>query len=89
MKLICENLEKQYQGFDDLVSGLNKKQWHDKTPFFHWTIFDQVAHIAFFDHEALLSIESPGKFMERAKGVMSIIMSGKSWRLQILSPVLS
>jgi len=80
MKLICENLEKQYQEFDDLVSVLNKKQWHDKTPFSHWTIFDQVAHIAFFDHEALLSIESPGKFMERAKGVISVIMSGKSWR---------
>jgi uncharacterized protein (TIGR03084 family) len=80
MKQICENLEKQYQEFDDLVSGLTEKQWRDKTPFFGWTIFDQVAHVAFFDHEALLSIESPGKFLERAKGIMSVIMSGKSWR---------
>ena len=80
MRQITSDLEKQYHEFDNLVHNLNQKQWFLKTPFFQWTIFDQIAHIAFFDHEALLAIENPNKFMERAKGVMSVIISGKSWR---------
>jgi hypothetical protein len=62
MKQICSDLEEEYQEFDDLVSRLDEKQWLRKTPFFQWTIFDEVAHIAFFDHEALLAIEDLGRF---------------------------
>ena len=80
MKQICSDLEAQYQEFDDLVAGLDEKQWRLKTPFFEWTIFDEVAHIAFFDHAALLAIEDLERFKERAKGVMKAIISGDSWR---------
>ena len=73
MKQICNDLEAQYQEFDDLVKGLDEHQWHRNTPFFEWTIFDEVAHIAFFDHEALLAIEDLDKFNERAKGLLGVI----------------
>jgi len=66
MKQICQDLEAQYQEFDDLVKGLDEHQWHRNTPFFEWTIFDEVAHIVFFDHEALLAIEDLDQFNERA-----------------------
>ncbi len=57
MKQICIDLKKQYLEFDHLVSGLDTKLWQAKTPFYNGVIFDQVAHIVFFDHEALLAIE--------------------------------
>jgi uncharacterized protein (TIGR03084 family) len=79
MKLICSDLEKQYQEFDNLVSRLDKEEWYRKTAFFQWTIFDEVAHIAFFDHEALLAIEDPDQFKDRARGVMKVILSDGSW----------
>ena len=79
MKQICSDLEAQYQEFDDLVANLGGEQWRRKTPFFNWTIFDEVAHIAFFDHEALLAIEDLGRFRKRAKGVMEVILSDGSW----------
>lgn len=79
MKPICLDLASQYQEFDELVTRLDEKQWCHKTPFFQWTIFDEVAHIAFFDHEALLAIEDPDRFKERAKGVMEVILSDCSW----------
>ena len=79
MKQVCSDLDKQYQEFDDLVAGLDEKQWRRETPFFHWTIFDEVAHIAFFDHEALLAIEDRVRFKERSRGVMDVILSGGSW----------
>jgi uncharacterized protein (TIGR03084 family) len=80
MKQISWDLEKQYKELDDLLSNLDEKQWFLNTPFSQWTIFDQVSHITFFDREALLAFESPDKFLEQAKGVMDVIMSGKSWR---------
>lgn len=80
MKQICTDLEKQCREFDDLVSGLDTKLWKSETPFYSWTIFDQVAHIAFFDHEALLAIEDQEQFKKRARGVMDILLSGKSLR---------
>ena len=79
MKQICSDLEEQYQEFDELVSKLEEKLWHHKTPFFQWSIFDEVAHIAFFDHEALLAIEDLDRFKKRAKGVMEVILSDGSW----------
>jgi len=79
MKQICLDLETQYQEFDDLVSRLDVEDWRKKTPFFEWTIFDEVAHVAFFDHEALLAIEKPDLFKERAKGIMEVILSDSSW----------
>ena len=80
MKQICLDLKAQYQEFDYLVSRLDMEEWRKKTPFFEWTIFDEVSHVAFFDHEALLAIENPDLFKERAKGVMRVILSGGSWR---------
>jgi uncharacterized protein (TIGR03084 family) len=78
-KKICLDLEAQYQELDDLVAELDNKKWSLETPFFHWTIFDEVAHIAFFDHESLLAIEEPIRFKERAKKVMKIIRSEDNW----------
>lgn len=80
MKQICTDLEKQYREFDDLVSGLDTTLWQGNTPFYNWTIFDQVAHIVFFDHEALLAIEEGARFKKRAKGIMDVLLSGKSLR---------
>jgi len=80
MNPICNDLEKQYQEFDDLVSTLDAESWRSKTPFYDWTIFDQVAHIAFFDHEALFAIQDSLLFKERSKAVMDVIMSDKGLR---------
>ena len=79
MKKICSDLEAQYQELDDLVAGLDEKEWRLETPFFHWTIFDEVTHIAFFDHESLLAIDDPIRFKERAAWLMKVILSGGSW----------
>ena len=87
MESICSDLKAQYQEFDDLVAALDAKKWRTITPFFHWTIFDQVAHIAFFDHEALLAIEDEVSFRERAKGVMKTVKGRGSWPIY-MNPLL-
>ncbi|MDM8551773.1 TIGR03084 family metal-binding protein [Desulfobacterales bacterium HSG2] len=83
MNRICSDVEAQYQELDDLVSGLNDKKWFLETPFYHWTIFDEVAHVAFFDHEALLAIEDRDRFRERTGDVMEIIRTSDHWPARI------
>ncbi len=80
MKDICADLSAQYQAFDDLVAPLDRRGWTRKTMFYDWTVFDQVAHITFFDHESVLATEAPDQFLERSKGIMAILKSGKSMR---------
>lgn len=80
MKEICSDLKNQYKAFEDLVTPLEQASWDRATLFYDWTVFDQVAHVAFFDHESVLAIEDPDRFIERSKGIMAVIMSGKSLR---------
>lgn len=79
MDNICQDLNAQYLEFDALVCDLSKKNWFAVTPFFGWTIFDQVAHLAFFDRQALLAIETPGVFKDSAKSILQLLSSEGGW----------
>jgi uncharacterized protein (TIGR03084 family) len=79
MEKICTDLKTQYQELEDAVSDLNRERWYLQTPFYGWTIFDQVAHIAFFDREALLAIEDPEGFRQNARHVMQLLLSDGDW----------
>jgi uncharacterized protein (TIGR03084 family) len=79
MKSICRDLEAQYLELDTIVSRLNEERWFDETPFYGWTIFDQVAHIAFFDQQALLAIEDPKTFGKGAKRILQRLASEGEW----------
>jgi len=78
MKQLCRDLADEYQALDDLVSGLAPEVWQMETPFYGWTVFDEIAHLAFFDHESVLSMEDPDTFGQRAKNIMQVMMAGKS-----------
>ena len=75
MDKICRDLEAEYRELDDVVSGLDITRWSLETPFYRWTIFDEIAHIAFFDREALLAVDNPDRFKARAENVMQILAS--------------
>ncbi|MCG8635527.1 MAG: TIGR03084 family metal-binding protein [Desulfobacterales bacterium] len=79
LEKIISDLEAEYRRFDDLLTGLNHRQWELETRFYGWTIFDEAAHIAFFDHEALLAAENPRLFRQRSVRVMEIIRTASHW----------
>lgn len=83
MDKICRDLDAEYRELDDVVSKLDRTAWFRKTPFYGWTIFDEVAHIAFFDREALLSVNEPDRFRERSKIVLQDLMNHDHWPLFI------
>jgi uncharacterized protein (TIGR03084 family) len=79
MDNICKDLSAQYLEFDTLVSSLSRKKWFAVTPFFGWTIYDQVAHVAFFDRQALLAIKAPKIFTDSTKSILQLLSSEGEW----------
>ncbi len=78
MKGICQDLTNEYNELDDLVSGLKEEQWSLVTPFFNWTIKDEIAHIAYFDSTAQLATQDREKFMKKFESFLSEIKPGES-----------
>lgn len=79
MEKICSDLVQEYEALDDVAAALGQEDWDRCTPFFGWTLFDQILHIAFFDHEALLALEAPDRFRKRAQKILGFIRSGEPW----------
>lgn len=59
MKKLCEDLAAEGQALDDIVANLGDDEWHAVTPFYEWTVKDEIAHIAYFDWLAKISITDP------------------------------
>lgn len=62
MQSICEDLAAEYAALDDLVRDLGPEDWATQTPFFGWTIKDEISHLAYFDRAARLSVTDPEAF---------------------------
>ncbi len=56
MKTICADLKEEYESLDAVVAKLSSDGWMIVTPFFSWTIKEQISHLAYFDKAAGLSI---------------------------------
>ena len=62
MKSICNDLAAEQASLDDMVKSLNADGWQTVTPFFNWTIKDEISHLAYFDRVARLSALDPEGF---------------------------
>lgn len=64
MKAICNDLSDEYQALDAIVSKLDTNGWQTITPFFGWTVKDEISHIAYFDKAAKLSATNADAFQD-------------------------
>lgn len=62
MEKICTDLKAEHGDLGNFLSGLGEKQWQIITPFFDWTIKDQIRHLAYFDDRAALAAVDPEGF---------------------------
>lgn len=62
MKAICDDLRVEQGELDTLVTGLSEEQWHMATPFYGWTVKDQIEHLAYFDERARLAASNASAF---------------------------
>ena len=62
MKDICKDLYDEYELLVSIVTGLSDAEWEMVTPFYGWTIKDEISHIAYYDEAARLSATNQEEF---------------------------
>lgn len=62
MKTLCKDLTEEYEALDTMVSLLDHDEWMKPTPFFGWTVKEEISHLAYFDRAARISISGKDQF---------------------------
>jgi uncharacterized protein (TIGR03084 family) len=62
MKELCNDLAAEYQALDDIIKNIDDTEWDKVTPFYNWTIKEQISHLAYFDWFAKLSASDQKTF---------------------------
>lgn len=62
MKQICLDLTAEHEELDRLVANLDESDWNTVTPFYNWTIKDEISHLAYFDDFARMSAVDEAQF---------------------------
>lgn len=63
------DLSDEHASLDELVATLSPDAWEQPTPAEPWTVRDQIAHLAFFDDQAVLALTAPERFRAAAASV--------------------
>ena len=62
MKDLCADLLAEYSQLAALAEALTPQQWVQKTPFYDWTPWDEIAHLCYFDQTGMLAATDPEAF---------------------------
>jgi uncharacterized protein (TIGR03084 family) len=62
MKEICNDLADECRALDTIINDLDKADWNRVTPFYDWTIKDEISHLAYFDRFVRFSATDPKAF---------------------------
>ncbi len=62
MKDLCVDLLAEYSQLAALAEALTPQQWVQKTPFYDWTPWDEIAHLCYFDQTGMLAATDPEAF---------------------------
>lgn len=65
------DLVAEQRSLDDVVATLSSEQWHRATASPGWSVFDQVAHLAYFDERGALAITDPEQFHRDLESMLS------------------
>ncbi len=64
MKDICQDLRDEYDALDAIVADIGEEGLDTVTPFFEWTVRDEITHIAYFDEAGKLAATDPQAFTD-------------------------
>jgi uncharacterized protein (TIGR03084 family) len=80
---ILADLDAEHADLDAIVAPLRPEQWDTPTPAEPWTVRDQVAHLAFFDREAVRAMTDPEGFVA---SLADIAADPEGWMAATLEP---
>lgn len=59
---LCADLAAEHDDLDRVVAPLEPEAWDVPTPAIPWSVRDQIAHLTFFDEQAVLAATDPEAF---------------------------
>ena len=68
----------EQQALDDLMTGLTPDQWALPTPSPGWSVADQIAHLAYFDHAAATALTDPERFQTMVTELSTVAVDSTS-----------
>lgn len=73
---VATDLRAEQAALDDVVTALSAQQWAMATPSPGWTVFDQIAHLTYFDDTAATAIEDPARFQTDTAALLEQLAGG-------------
>ncbi len=73
---ICQDLLAETAELHAFLNTLDEKDWSTPTLFMHWTPWDVVAHLHFFDEVSMASIAGAEQFAASQKKLVEAMKSG-------------
>jgi uncharacterized protein (TIGR03084 family) len=77
MNEICRDLAAECHDLVALAGSLSTAQWLQRSDFYGWTPWDEIAHLCYFDETSLQSVTDPAGFMREAGLLHSRISRGE------------
>ncbi|HSV45137.1 MAG TPA: TIGR03084 family metal-binding protein [Ramlibacter sp.] len=77
MKNMACDLLAEYEALAVTARGLTAAQWAVPTGFFHWTPWDEIAHLCYFDAAALLAVQGQAAFGNHLATLMPRLARGE------------
>jgi uncharacterized protein (TIGR03084 family) len=78
MRDLTRDLLAEYRALAELCETLTPVQWGQRTDFYGWTPWDEIAHLLFFDETGLLAVTDPHSFDVNTKVLMKELAKGES-----------
>lgn len=72
---LLADLAAEHASLDEVVADLGPSSWRTPTPSPGWTVFDQIAHLAYFDRAAATAIADPDAFAAGAAALVEGALS--------------
>ena len=76
MKAICSDLRAEQEEVDELVATLTADQWDMATPFYGWTVKEQIEHLLYFDDRAIQAAADADAFKRHLENEIGKDFSG-------------
>src|SRR5439155_14149709 len=85
MKDTCRDLLAEYHELAALAESMSPAQWQQRSEFYGWTPWDEIAHLCYFDETALRSATHPEDFVRDATALGQRMARGEEISAMALS----
>jgi uncharacterized protein (TIGR03084 family) len=76
MQAICNDLKLEYDELDACVARLAEGDWDRLTPFYGWTIKDEISHLRYYDMAAVESLQGREVFLSGFEDLLKSMKPG-------------